>query len=75
MLGISKSLNSELVLKSPHTESIFCKINRKGKPPIIVGCVYRPPEASLELCKIITREIYQIKSKFKNSVYWVGGRL
>ena len=70
---MKKSLNSELVLNSPLTESIYCKIHRKNNPPLIIGCVYRPPDKNLDICRLISREIYDLKSKFKKAIFWVGG--
>ena len=73
LLAIRNSLASELVLKSPSTESIFCRINNKNNPPTIVGCVYRPPDNNTEICNTICNEILKLKTKFKKSVFWVGG--
>ena len=63
LLAIKKTLNSELVLNSSNTEAIYCKIAQKDSPPLIVGCVYRPPDNDLSICKLITREILDITVK------------
>ena len=73
MLAINITLASELIQISPNTESIFCRINEVNKPPTIVGCVYRPPDNNSLTSNLIAQEIYNLKSKFKKSVFWVGG--
>ena len=74
MLCVKKCLNAQLISKSKLSESIFCKINhKKGKPPVILGCVYRPPDADLNSCENITNEIKSIKGKHKKSVLFLGG--
>ena len=75
LLAIRNSLASELVFMSPSIESIFCRINNKNKPRAIVGCVYRPPDNNNEICNTICNEILKLKTKFKKSIFWVGGRL
>ena len=73
LLAIKKHLNGELVFKSNNTESLFCKIKVKNNKPIIIGSVYRPPNANLELSKIISNEINNINKCNKNSIFWIGG--
>ena len=73
ILAVKKSLASKPINVSIRSESVYCQIPLAGKPPTIVGCVYRPPENDLETCGLINREIREIKSKFKKSLIWVGG--
>ena len=75
MLGIKKNLSSEIVFKSNTTESINCKMRnlQKSKPPVIVDCIYRRPDADLNLCQTITKEILDLKTKFKKSTFFIGG--
>ncbi len=72
-LCIKKSLNSTLIHKSKLTESIFVKINRPGKIPILLCCTYRPPDSSLDDCEKLCNEILTIKTKHKNSLFWLAG--
>ena len=73
MLAIRKSLDSELISVGTHAETVFCKINRKGKPPIVAACVYRPTNNDTEISAAISRDILEAKSKFKNSEFFIGG--
>ena len=73
MLCINKSYNSELIFKSEKTESIYCKINQKGKKPTILACCYRPPINNLDYTLQVCQELAEIKSKYKKSNLLVGG--
>ena len=73
MICIKKTLNSQLLFKSKTNESIFCRINQQGKAPTVLGCVYRPPDSDLKLSQTIANEIYETRSKFKKSVFLIGG--
>ena len=73
ILAVKKSLASKPLNVSIRSESTYCQIPQAGKPPTIIGCVYRPPENDLETSGLICKEIREIKSKFKKSVLWVGG--
>ena len=73
MLCISKSLNSQLISLSKDTESVYCKITQKGNKPIIVGCTYRPPDNQLDYAQLVSQELLELKSKFKNSIFLLGG--
>ena len=72
-LCVKKSLNSTLVYTGKHSETIFVKIHVRGKPPVILACAYRAPDLPVEQCKILCDEISEIKSKFKNSLFWLAG--
>ena len=75
MIGIKKTLDSELVSKGDLAETIFCKINQKGKPPLIVACAYRPTDNNSELSAAIAKDILDSRSKFKTSDFYMGGDL
>ena len=68
-----KSLNSTLIQKGKHSETIFAKIHVRGKPPVILACAYRAPDLPVDQCKILCDEISEVKNKFKNSLFWLAG--
>ena len=74
ILAVKKSLASKPINVSIRSESVYCQIPLAGKPPTIVGCVYRPPENDLETCGLINRENREIKSKFKKVLNLGGWR-
>ena len=73
MIGIAKSLSSNLLSVSKITETIFCRIIQKGKQPIIIACTYRPPDTGLIYAQTVCQELAEMKSKFKNSTFLLGG--
>ena len=73
LIAIKKSLCSEQISASKDTETIFCKVQLKGKKPLIIGCVYRPPDYNLEQSRQIVREIYSVMNRNKKAVFWFGG--
>ena len=73
MLCISNTFKSSLVFKSDKTESVYAKIPQVGKNPILVGCSYRPCNASLDYAKQVCQEIAELKSQLKNSIFLLGG--
>ena len=73
MLCISNTFKSSLVFKSDKTESVYAKIPQIGKNPILVGCSYRPCNASLDYAQQVCQELTELKSQFKNSIFLLGG--
>ena len=74
LLAVKKTLASKpITVPNAKSESVYCQITQKGKPPTIIGCVYRPPDNHIETSNWITDELKYLKSKFKKSVFWVGG--
>ena len=73
LIAIKKTLCSEQISSSKDSETIFCKIKLKGKKPLIIGCVYRPPDYDLEQSRKIVSEIYSIMNRNKKAVFWFGG--
>ena len=51
----------EQISASKDTETIFCKIQRKDKKKLTIGCMYRPPDYNLEQSRQIVKEIYSVK--------------
>ena len=43
LLAVKKSLASKPINTPIKSESVYCQITQTGKPPLIIGCVYRPP--------------------------------
>ena len=52
---------------------IFIEIPVFNKPPVIVSCIYRAPDLSLDQCQNPCGDIREVKSKFKRSVFWLAG--
>ena len=75
MIAVHKSLSCQLISKSSSSESIFCRLNQTNKPPIILACAYRPPDADTAKCKDLCAEISLQKNKFKKSIFLLGGDL
>ena len=73
MIAVKKSLNCEQVSSAKDSETIFCKVQLKGKKPLILGSVYRPPAYNLDQSQKITDEIRSVMTKFKGAVFWIGG--
>ena len=49
------------------------KLPSPKSPPIILCCAYRAPDLSFTDTEKLCTEIYEIKSKFKNSLFWLCG--
>ena len=74
LLAVKKSLCAEIIPSSSDTESVFCKINVKGKKPIVFGSVYRPPSRTdFDYSLKIVSELHNIFNKFKTASLWFGG--
>ena len=74
LLAVKKSLCAEIIPSSSDTESVFCKINIKGKKPIVFGSVYRPPSRTdFDYSLKIVSELHNIFNKFKTASLWFGG--
>ena len=70
MKNIFKSV---LIEKSKVSESIFVKINIPGRSPVILCSAYRAPDLSLDNNKLLCEEIFNVKNKFKKSIFWLSG--
>ena len=73
LIAVRKNLCGELIPTSSDVESIFCKIRRKGKKPLIVGSVYRAPNLDFDSSKRMVSEIYYLADKNKSALFWLGG--
>ena len=74
MIGIKKSLDSELVCCGKTAETIFCKINQRGKPP--PSSLHVPIDPQIMILKFrlpLLRTFWtlELNSKHQNSS-WVG---
>ena len=69
MIAAKKSLNCEQVSPAKDSETIFCKVKLKGKKPLILGSVYRPPAYNLDQSQKITAEIHSVMTKFKGAFF------
>ena len=72
-IAVKKDLCGEFIESSDEVESIFVKVNIKGRKSIILGSVYRPPPSSYDYCSKSVNQIYKILNKFKSSVFCIGG--
>ena len=73
LIATRKDLCAVEVPSSTDTESVFCKLNIKGKKSIVFGSVYRPPNSDLNYSLKLNNEIYSIYNKHKNATLWLGG--
>ena len=73
LIAIKSELCREELYRSKDSETIFCKINLKGRRPLIIGSVYRPPDYDFENSKKVAAEIYKIVHENKDAVFWIGG--
>ena len=73
LIAVKKSLSCEHISSSKDSETIFCKVKLKGKRPLIIGSVYRPPDYDFDQSKTVANEIYNIINKNKGAVFWFGG--
>ena len=70
---LKKVYNSTFICNGQNSETVFAKLNIPGKAPVILCCAYRAPNLSSVDCKKLCDEIREIKSKFKNSIFWLSG--
>ena len=73
LLAVKKNLCAEEIPSPSDTESVYCKVNIKGKKPIIFGSVYRPPNSDFNYSYKIINDFYNIFNKFKSATLWFGG--
>ena len=67
LIAVKKDLCAVEIPSSSDTESVFCKINIKGKRTIVFGSVYRPPNSDINYSTKLNSEIYSIYNKFKSA--------
>ena len=73
MLCIRDSLSNSVLPCSSKTESVFCKLTQKNKPPTIVGCIYRPPWTKNDYAQQVRQELLDLRTKFPKSNFILGG--
>ena len=73
LIAVKKNLSCTQISSSKESETIFCKIQIKGRKPLIVGSIYRPPDYDYDQSKTTTKEIYDIMNKNKGAIFWFGG--
>ena len=76
MIAIKKTLNSDnvkLIETKVDSPIMFCKITIKGKPPLIVGAVYRKPDRDIETMQEICSRIKEVSQEYNKSMIWIGG--
>ena len=73
VICVKKIFKSVLIEKSKVSEAIFVKINIPGKSPVILCSAYRAPDLSLDNNKLLCEEIFNVKNKFKKSIFWLSG--
>ena len=73
LIAVKRNLCGEPIPSSGDAESVFCKIKMKGKKPLIVGSVYRPPNLDYESSKRVVNDFYDLADRNKGATFWLGG--
>ena len=73
LLAVKKSLCAEEIKLSSDTESVFCKIKLKGRKSVVFGSVYRPTNNDISYSSKLVNDLYNLYSKNKSSIFWLGG--
>ncbi|VDI46163.1 Hypothetical predicted protein [Mytilus galloprovincialis] len=74
LIAIKKGIICQEVYKSKNVELIAAQINITDTKSLIIISAYRPPNKNdLDYLKQMIIEINELKLKFKNSTFWLGG--
>ena len=73
MICTKTNLTSELIYKGENAETLFCKIQTKGKKPLIIGVVYRPPSYKSNFDENICKDLFHVFNKNKQATFWITG--
>ena len=68
-----KELCGKLIDTCENTESVFVKINIKGRKSVVFGSVYRPPPSTFEFCFKTVDKIYKVYEKHRSAIFCLGG--
>ena len=72
-IAVRKELCGEALPFCKDLESIFVKVNVKGRKSVIFGSVYRPPNSPFDFSLKTVNQIHEIFDKHKNAVFCLGG--
>ena len=74
LLALNAEYTAERIETSQDLEAVFVKINtQKGKPPLIVGSVYRPTNKYLQYSNLLCNTIEKLQRKHKKASFWLCG--
>ncbi len=74
LLAVSNELNTyQLSSISTTTESVWVMMHGKGQPPICLGAVYRPPNATDDFMSHLCDTVAEIKSTHNPSGFIIAG--
>ena len=73
LLGIKNDLIYEKLETGDDVEAVFAKITLDKNKTLIVGSVYRPPSSDHNYMEDLCSTIEDLKKRFKNAVFWIGG--
>ena len=71
---IKNELIAEQITSSMLSEIVAVKITTH-RQPIIIEARYKQPKSSISDLKQLTTELQDLLLQYKNSPFWVGGRL
>ena len=70
---VKKTFTSSKITMNFTSETIAALIERKGKPPLVVCSVYRPPNRNAEYCNQLCADIRKLVTAYKSSTIWIAG--
>ncbi|CAG2242487.1 unnamed protein product [Mytilus edulis] len=74
LIAIKKGIICQEVYKSKNVELIAAQINITDTKSLVIISAYRPPNKNdIDYLKQMIIEINELKLKFKNSTFWLGG--
>ena len=74
LLAITNELVTERIETKKDLEAVFIKTGtQKGKPPLIIGSIYRPTNRDLDYTLSLCETIEKIQKKYKKASIWLCG--
>ena len=73
LIAIKKSFISSEIAINFDSEIVAVRVERTGKPPLIVCSIYRPPDRNIEYCIGLCNDIRKLARKYKSSTIWISG--
>ena len=60
-IAVKKALNCDLIFSDPQSEFLICSLRLSNSRPIMLVCVYRPPNGDSKLFKSIDSKLKELK--------------